>query len=142
VNEHADNELDELRSLIADRLGTDWNVGVTASDSSNRVLIEISHPLSESFRMMLALGSGVMLARVAQRLDSEEITKVAAAPKGSHVGLLGDLRRAAAGGDWPGIVLADLARVLRRHDLLTGDEAEWLSIAGASRWDRNQETDH
>lgn len=88
------------------------------------------HPLTADFTLSVDPTKG-MDETVEEFLSRPEFAIIGRAPRDlPHVSLIRALRENARGEKWSPQVLPRLALILRQHQLLTTDEANWLTRAG------------
>jgi len=122
---------EELAATIGARLGGDgWTVNGHPS-TPPRFTFVLAHPLTADFILSVDPTSDSAEDTIERFLCRSEFAVISKAPKDlPHASLMRSLRENARGEQWPPFVLQGVARVLRGHDLLTSDEADWLTQAG------------
>jgi len=120
-----------LANLRASLEPAGWRLSLV--DTAAFFSVEFEHPLSTPFTASFRRDASNHSEAVARLLARHEFSAVAAAPPiMANLGLIRNLRAAAAQRAWDASVLIDIASILYQDGVLSEEEADWLAAAGAS----------
>jgi len=119
-----------IRSLLAER-APGWQVDVIERQlgGADGVVIEASHNGAEPYRWaMTAVSATRAVETVRTALERDpEFRLVKDTPAIEHRAIVVGLRRLAAEHGWTAGAVGEVAELLAREDVLTADEAAWLT---------------
>lgn len=128
---------DEVAAAVAASVGEQlrpygWSVRLS-TDFLPRFSLTLEHNLTSQFTLSLDASAMTMSATLEAFLEKREFALMQHRPKRTpNAPLIRSIRENARGARWPDDVVAQLARILQGHRLLTRPEADWLADAGAA----------